>query len=275
MKNSLVVLLLSRSGLAFAGGPPTPAPAPAPAPTTPAAATAPAAAPTDVPFYFGDKVLTEADVKGKSLTELAKMRNTIFARAHQVFRKRWIHDYFATFAWYSPTGFEPKMMSDADKKNSEFLAKYEKAIPRKELLERRAALEKQPDSEDRKLETALLARALGIRIEGAADGDDLTPLDDPNLLDQQLTVEELKNLSRSDLRLVRNMVYAPRGRAFKSADLQAYFGRMDWYKVDSKYTDKKLTKLDNKNINLIKSVEDSLGGLIENETGGNEMLMQA
>jgi hypothetical protein len=51
----------------------------------------PAAAATDRPLYY-TRPITEADVAGRSLRELAILRNTIFARAGQPFRKRWLHD---------------------------------------------------------------------------------------------------------------------------------------------------------------------------------------
>ena len=35
---------------------------------------------------------------------------------------------------------------------------------------------------------------------------------------------------------------------------------MEWYQADEAYTDDRLTAIDKKNIKLIKSVEESLGG---------------
>ena len=91
-------------------------------------------------------------------------------------------------------------------------------------------------------------------------GQDRTPLEDPTLLDKQVTVDSLKDFSRRDLRLVRNLIYARRGRPFKSDLLKVYFLAVDWYKPDPAYTDARLTPLDKRNINVILSVENSLGG---------------
>ncbi|MEP7051028.1 MAG: YARHG domain-containing protein [Pseudomonadota bacterium] len=43
---------------------------------------------------------------------------------------------------------------------------------------------------------------------------------------------------------MRNMVYARRGRPFRSEILRAYFARLDWYKADPAYTDARLTDVD-------------------------------
>ena len=105
-------------------------------------------------------------------------------------------------------------------------------------------------------------RLISIRLgnwTGAADPD-RSPLEDPTLLDKQVTVDQLKDFSRRDLRLLRNVIYARRGRVFNSLLLQAYFQAVDWYKPDPAYTDARLTELDKRNINVVLSVENSLGG---------------
>jgi len=100
-------------------------------------------------------------------------------------------------------------------------------------------------------------------VAAAADAkppSDVSPLEDPSQLDHVITVEQLANLSRRDLRILRNTIYARHGHQFKSALLQAYFDTMGWYKPDPAFTEKHLTKIDTTNIRLMKSVEDTLGG---------------
>ena len=78
--------------------------------------------------------ITEADVAGRSLRELAILRNTIFARAGQPFRKRWLHEYFAAQPWYKVKGVvDPHTLSAVDQKNAEFLSRHELALPRADL----------------------------------------------------------------------------------------------------------------------------------------------
>ena len=50
-------------------------------------------------LYY-DRALTPADLQGRTLRELALMRNTIYARAGHPFRKKWLRDYFTAQPWY-------------------------------------------------------------------------------------------------------------------------------------------------------------------------------
>ena len=85
-------------------------------------------------------------------------------------------------------------------------------------------------------------------------------LDPRDALERLATLDELGDFSRRDLRILRNTVYARRGRAFKSPFLQAWFDDKDWYQVDPDFKESRLSSVDRKNIRLIRSVEDSLGG---------------
>ena len=112
-----------------------------------------------------------------------------------------------------------------------------------------------------------LALARGIqplhRLEErirARKPEDLSPLADPNKLDSLLSANQLATLSLRDMRMLRNTIYARRGRPFKSVLLQSYFAGMDWYTPDDAYSDAKLTAIDRKNIRLIQSVEKANGG---------------
>jgi DNA-binding beta-propeller fold protein YncE len=114
---------------------------------------------------------------------------------------------------------------------------------------------------DEQIEAVLLSRALGRPLEQFAELDfDRTPFDDPALLDELMPVDKLKEMSGRDLRLLRNMVYARRGRRFKSPILREYFEKLAWYKVDPAYSDARLTAVDHRNIKLIQSAENELGG---------------
>jgi hypothetical protein len=78
-------------------------------------------------------------------------------------------------------------------------------------------------------------------------------------------VGELRQLSLRDLRVLRNTIYARRGRPFKSKVLQAHFSAMSWYQKDDTYTDARLTANDKRNIDLIRAVEDEFGGPLKDE----------
>jgi hypothetical protein len=230
-----------------------------------------------VPLYF-TRAITAADLQGRSLRELSLIRNTIFARAGNPFRKQWLSSYFRAQPWYAPAvKMDESRLTPLDRENANFVAAYEAALPRVDLVGRKAAvLARYPGktgealvealSEPDRTELILLARALGE--SGAdyffADGDDpefeISPLDDPRMLDRQIVAKDLADLSRRDLRILRNMVYARHGRPFQSLVLQQYFGNMEWYKPDPAYSDSRLSALDKRNVQVIRSVEDSIGG---------------
>ena len=74
-------------------------------------------------------------------------------------------------------------------------------------------------------------------------------------LDSKLTEEDLKELDKTQLRLMRNAVYARHGRTFKSVDLQSLWECYTWYKKNPKYSDSLLTDIDKYNIDLIQKYE--------------------
>jgi serine/threonine-protein kinase len=70
-----------------------------------------------------------------------------------------------------------------------------------------------------------------------------------------LDKSDIAGLPVSDLRMLRNTVYARYGRVFDSADLQQYFNNRPWYRPRRDYSDSQLTAADRANVNFIKSAE--------------------
>ncbi|MES2641727.1 MAG: YARHG domain-containing protein [Myxococcota bacterium] len=235
------------------------APTPAPAQAAPASA---ALGADGRPLYY-DRALTEADVQGRSLRDFALLRNTIFARAGHPFVKPWLDSYFRAQPWYQPRAkADLTKLSDADRANVAFLTDAEARVPRDELVARRAAIQgRSAVSAEDTVELSLISAALG-EWSGGADVPvaDRNPLEDPTVLANQLTVGQLDGLSRRDLRLLRNTVYARHGRPFKSEVLQAYFFNKAWYEPLESYDDGVLTEVDKRNVQLVQSMEDRLGG---------------
>ncbi|WP_143177559.1 YARHG domain-containing protein [Cystobacter ferrugineus] len=115
-------------------------------------------------------------------------------------------------------------------------------------------------SAEERIELGLLSRAMG-----SFASDDASRGQMEKSLDEVLSLKDLRELSLRDLRLLRNTLYARRGRPFKSPLLQEHFARMPWYKPDPAYTDARLTKNDQRNAKLIQSVEKELGGALKDE----------
>ena len=70
-----------------------------------------------------------------------------------------------------------------------------------------------------------------------------------------LNENDLLSLSRSDLRLLRNVAYARHGRTFETPELRRYFESRPWYQPRLDYSDKALTSADRANLNLIQAAE--------------------
>jgi hypothetical protein len=246
------------------------------------AAASPAARAQERPLYY-DRALTDAELQGRTLRELTLMRNTIYARAGHTFVKKWLADYFTAQPWYHPLPKDDdSKITAVDRANAKAISLVEQNQSRGDLEKRREDVlarqraGKATPADD--VELRLLNTRLGQWVpaaEAAAPPADVSPLEDPTQLDKLLTVNQLDNMSRRDLRLLRNTVYARHGWRFKSPLLQEYFGAMEWYKEDPTFTEKGLSKIDTANIKLIKSVEATRGGPMtdDEQRGGDEAWM--
>ena len=65
----------------------------------------------------------------------------------------------------------------------------------------------------------------------------------------------LQDISKADLRLMRNRILANHGYRFTSKDLQEHFGKYRWYKPVDDNSTIKLNIIEQVNIELIKSAE--------------------
>jgi len=231
----------------------------------------------------------EPYLQSKSLRELSLLRNTILARyGWGGFRKPWLREHFQQQPWYKPDPkFSYKRLSKVDRQNVALIAQAELGLRytdlermRERLLVKagsthpgadRDALKKHLDnkpvapdldtlSAEERIELGLISRAMGDfaldegKREQAAGS-----------LDEVLKVKELRQLSLRDLRLLRNTIFARRGRPFKSELLQEHFTHMPWYTPDPAYTDERLTATDKRNIELIRQVEKEFGGALQDK----------
>lgn len=221
--------------------------------------------PFDRPLYY-TRAITARDLSHRYLWELTLLRNTIYARAGNTFRKKWLADYFTAQAWYHPLpAIDESKLTPLDRQNAETIAKFDASLSRDQLKTMlqgvMSSIRATGATPEDKIELRLLSARLGTWV-GPSDTpqDERSPLEDPTVLDKQLSVEQLKDLSRRDLRILRNTIYARRGRPFRSDLLRAYFEATEWYKADASYTEARLTSVDSRNIKVILSVEDQLGG---------------
>ncbi len=222
---------------------------------------------------FSYKMLSDVDrknvhfiaVREQSFTEreLRLMQDTLYARAGKVFND--------VYEWKLKDGRtvrsceEPKEPLDEEEgctgSNCEGTESRDCQFRQEKWYQPDPKFSEDKLSAEARIELGLISRALG---SFASDTGKLEKGSQASL-DRVLSVQELRQLSLRDLRLLRNTLYARRGRPFKSKILQAHFKAMSWYHEDAAYTDTRLTENDKRNIALIRSVEDEFGGPLKDE----------
>ena len=82
------------------------------------------------------------------------------------------------------------------------------------------------------------------------------------VLDSTIERNELFDLSQSELRILRNTIYAKYGYIFKSVDLQNHFAEFSWYQAKNTNVDNYFSSIDKENIIRIQQREDILQEII-------------
>lgn len=73
------------------------------------------------------RILNEEDLEELSSKELTYARNEIYARHGRIFKSSELQEYFSSKDWYEPDeGFDDNDLRGTEKKNAEFIAKYQK-----------------------------------------------------------------------------------------------------------------------------------------------------
>lgn len=226
------------------------------------------APPAERPLAF-DRTVTKADVEGRSLRELTLMRNWVFAKRGNTFRRPWLDAFFRAKAWYQPREqLSTDGLSDEevarDDANAALIGEYEAALTKAQLTAMRDAVNARVKAADGKAsaDDAIELRLLSVRLGGwAGEGPapkDLSPLEDPTKLGRLLKLSDLDGLSGRDLKLLRNTVFARHGRPFTTDLVKGHFKTVTWYQPDESYADARLTAVDKKNVKLILSLETKL-----------------
>jgi len=138
----------------------------------------------------------------------------------------WLQQYFDERYWYRAADkYDPKGLSDIERKNLQLIDTIRKQ-------QRRVAL---------------------------APGD-------MELFENKLVTEAmLRGLSLHELRLLRNEIYARRGRIFKTLWIQQYFGGQMWYDPKEDFKDEDVTGTDKTNIETIVALETKLHNSISSK----------
>ncbi len=172
--------------------------------------------PGDLKFYR-DKTFEAKALGEHSSIEWTIMRAEVEAIHGKTFTDQpWLQSFFAERYWYRPDPkYSPAVLSDIERKNIATIA---------------AAVKTQ-----RKV--ALAPGDMGLFQETA------------------IAPELLKGLSLYELRLLRNEVYARRGKRFHTGWIQNYFTDEGWYRPHKDYREPKLSAIEARNVAVIVEAE--------------------
>lgn len=74
--------------------------------------------------------------------------------------------------------------------------------------------------------------------------------------DDLVSPADLEKLSKADLRILRNTIFAKYGHKFSSPDLTQYFSEKYWYTPSTTNAESKFTIYDKRNVEIIRQVEE-------------------
>ena len=77
----------------------------------------------------------------------------------------------------------------------------------------------------------------------------------PEVSDKLLIKSDLTNLTKDDLAIIRNEIFASKGYIFKTNRFKSYFAEQEWYKPQFDNVDKNLSDNEKENIKLIRALE--------------------
>jgi len=77
----------------------------------------------------------------------------------------------------------------------------------------------------------------------------------PQASERLLTASDLKNLSKNDLKIMRNEIFARHGYIFQTEAMKTYFQNQSWYMPKDSNVNSQLTNIEQKNIVLIQRYE--------------------
>lgn len=78
-----------------------------------------------------------------------------------------------------------------------------------------------------------------------------------NLSKHRLSGSDLSSFAKSELRILRNSIFAKHGYIFKSEDLKMYFSQFEWYKPEFNNVNHKLNSVEKENVKILKQAEDN------------------
>lgn len=184
--------------------------------------------------FYRERFVNEKLLADFSGTELKILAAEIEATHGKKFDDEpWLQQYFDERYWYqSNENYDPKRLNETERKNLEFI-------------------------------NASRKQRYGLKV---------APGDMAFYQDQLLTEDMLQGVGLYDLRLLRNEIYARRGRRFRTPWIQRYFDQEDWYERLPDFREPKLSAIEVKNIDMIVKVERRIHESLSSELIAPEVL---
>jgi hypothetical protein len=226
----------THESFAMAGPPPVPLARPVPSPELPAVNRTLRHAGRAAPYrglLFADsdvRYLTGAELQRLPAERLRIARNEIFARKGRHFTDEALRAYFSQFAWYQPRAWEVAL-NPVEAANVGLIRSIEDAA-------------------------APLVGGAGEPLPAVPHAG--TRITDPRR--QYLTPADLQAFSTDQLVLVRNEIFARKGRYFRDPRLRAYFEQFSWYQPYA--WDVPLNPVERSNVETILTVEQARAGRV-------------
>lgn len=193
---------------------------------------------SEQPSTLPNLVLPESSTKPLTMKDLDNVpaeavgygRNEIYAKHGRPFSNPNYANYFAQQPWYQVNpNFQESDLSPLEKRNALFLHVTELTY---DLDGQRA-----PFSPTSNVPPDLSGSLI------------------PDSSARQLNPEEITNLSGQQLRLAQNEIYARHGYPFQSAAARNYFSQFSWYQANPNYSDRDLSWLEERNIEMMRLQE--------------------
>jgi hypothetical protein len=183
------------------------------------------------------RYLSRAELQTLSANQLHIARNEIFARRGRFFKDDALRAYFLQFPWYRPHAWEVPL-SLVEQANVARIQSVEEAnVGSAQSIEAPVAP----------------SRAIADPLPAQTNAENGAPF--AELGRRYLTREELQDLPADQLAIVRNQIFARRGRYFKDDWLRAYFSQFPWYRPYA--WDVPLSPLEQANVKLVQSLEQT------------------
>jgi YARHG domain len=163
-------------------------------------------------FDFASGSVTLEQLKELNLDDLKFMRGLVFGRHGRIFKDAYIQSYLKERSWYKPDpGFQNSLLNDVERRNLDI-----------------------------------------IREAEAAQHDNIQPGDLRFYQNLVFTTEKLGEHTGAEWRVLRAEIEAIHGKRFDDELwLQQYFEERYWYEANSQYDPKKLSVIEQKNLQTI------------------------